>query len=282
MSPSHRERFERGSLRLAEAVPLNLFHDAERAIAWHPGGGLELRQDADAMHLTATLPPIPAADRALALVRAGEATGLSLEFHSEAERRDGAIRVIEAARLSGVGLVRAPSYEASRVEARQRREFVRGGIRWNVSATCTCLDGSCNEVMFRPYAVGVVDGDDVLAHVGRATESIGSTRGGTLRLNATDDALEFSIDRAARDSLAGRQLSDLARAKVSVFGRPLLDDAASEFTEEGNVRIYKRAKVKSILLKPISGGPELRKGWDPLEIFDEADPPTRRRSRRWL
>ena len=42
VSPSHKERFEPGSLRMADTVHLDLNHDRERAVAWHPGGGLEL------------------------------------------------------------------------------------------------------------------------------------------------------------------------------------------------------------------------------------------------
>ena len=120
VSPSHRERFEPGALRMAEAVPLNLFHDPERAVAWQPGGGLELRQDRRAVTMRAILPPIPAADRALAMVRERQATGLSVEFKAIRERREGGLRVIEDAVLSGVGIVRAPSYGGSRVEARAR------------------------------------------------------------------------------------------------------------------------------------------------------------------
>ena len=124
ISPSHRERFEPGAFRMAEAVALNLFHDAMRAVAWQPGGGLELREEDGALRMTADLPPIPAADRALARVRTGEAAGLSVEFHAEQERREAGLRVIERARLGGIGLVRAPSYEQSRVEARDRRRRI--------------------------------------------------------------------------------------------------------------------------------------------------------------
>ena len=124
VSPTHRERFEPGSLRMADAVSLNLFHDAERAVAYMPGGGLELREEDGALVMRAELPPIPAADRALALVASGEADGLSVEFDAERERREGGIRVIEAARLGAVGIVRRPSYKQSRVEARERRRRI--------------------------------------------------------------------------------------------------------------------------------------------------------------
>ena len=80
VSPSHRERFELGSLRMAESVHLDLHHDIERAVAWHPGGGLTLDNGRDALTMRAELPPIPAADRALDEIRSGAVRGLSVEF----------------------------------------------------------------------------------------------------------------------------------------------------------------------------------------------------------
>ena len=121
VSPSHKERFEPGSLRMADTVHLDLNHDRERAVAWHPGGGLELRDEDGAMILSAELPPIPAADRALDEIRTGKATGLSVEFRAVKESRSDGVRVIEDAILSGVGLVAQPSYAGSRIEARSRK-----------------------------------------------------------------------------------------------------------------------------------------------------------------
>ena len=112
VSPSHRERLEPGSLRMAEAVHLDLDHDPERAVAWHPGGGLAIENGRDTVTMRAELPPIPAADRALHEVRAGKVTGLSVEFRAVRERRDGDMRVIKEAVLLGVGIVRAPRYGA--------------------------------------------------------------------------------------------------------------------------------------------------------------------------
>ena len=59
VSPTHKERFEPGSLRMAGAVHLDLFHDRERVVAYSPGGGLELRDGDGSLELTAELPPIP-------------------------------------------------------------------------------------------------------------------------------------------------------------------------------------------------------------------------------
>ena len=121
ISPTHRERFEPGSLRMAESVHLDLHHDPMRAVAWAPDGGLDLRFDDDGVHLDATLPPLPAADLALAEVRSGKSTGLSLEFRCLKATREAGIRVIGEALITGVGIVQSPSYADSRVEARARR-----------------------------------------------------------------------------------------------------------------------------------------------------------------
>ena len=139
VSPSHRERFEPGALRMAESVHLDLHHDVERAVAWHPGGGLALANGRGELRMTAELPPIPAADRALADVKAGRVDGLSVEFRAVKERRDGDIRVIEVAVLSGIAIVKAPSYGGSRVEARRRsgrtlRATIPQTGMWNAGA----------------------------------------------------------------------------------------------------------------------------------------------------
>ena len=144
VSPTHRERFEPGSLRMAEAVHLDLNHDVERAVAWHPGGGLTLDNGRDALTMRAELPPIPAADRALDEIRAGKITGLSVEFRAARERQDGNLRVIQDAILSGIGIVRVPSYQHSNVEARRRSgRTMRATIPAGKNVECRCSGAAC-------------------------------------------------------------------------------------------------------------------------------------------
>ena len=121
---SHRERFEPGSLRLDDVVVLDWEHDAMRALAWAPDGGLELVDGPDAMRMSAELPPIPGGDRALDEVRAGKVTGLSIRFRPVRERMENGIRIIEEALLRGIAITRAPSYQDSRVEARSRKRRI--------------------------------------------------------------------------------------------------------------------------------------------------------------
>ena len=106
---------------MADTVHLDLGHDVERVVAWMPDGGLTLTDADDALELSAELPPIPAADRALDDIRTGRATGLSIEFHAVRESRVDGLRVITEAGLSGIAIVQSPSYGNSRVEARGRR-----------------------------------------------------------------------------------------------------------------------------------------------------------------
>ena len=92
--------------------------------------------------------------------------------------------------------------------------------------------------------------------------------------------MEWELDRAGRDTVAGQTLRDLSAARVPVYGRPLIDDAASTFTDAGTLRTYERAIVRALLLKPIAGDKALRDGWDPITIDGAA--PARRRARVWL
>ena len=124
VSPTHKERFAPGSIRMAGPVHLDLNHDRERVVAYSPGGGLELTDRGEALELSAELPPIPGADRALDDIRTGKANGLSVEFRAIKESRVDGVRVIEEAELSGIGIVGMPSYLGARVEARHRRRRV--------------------------------------------------------------------------------------------------------------------------------------------------------------
>ena len=284
-----RERFEPGAFGSDIAnkdVLLNVQHDRGRPLARTGGGGMQLTDTAEGLRMRAMLPDTPAADETLALVRAGVLRGLSVEFQSVAERFDGNVRIIERARLGAIAVVDSGAYPAADVEARARRKkeprtWIRGGVRYGVESYCGCLDGDCSKVYFRPRAMsGFDDGGDVLALIGRTSEAVGSTRGGTLTLRDTPEALEFEIAPAGRDTAAGRQLMDLAQARVPVFARPLIDEAESEFTDAGGVRTFTSARVKSLLIKPIAGGPELRQGWEPLDI--PVDEPARRARRIWL
>ena len=139
VSPTHRERFLPGAFDLEGGSTrwLSYRHDRTRILAHSEGGGLILRDTPEALFLEADLPALPLADKALEEVRSGALAGLSIEFFSQRESRDGGIRVVEEASLAGIGLVAEPSYPESKVETRQAGTIV-SSIPYGTSMACEC------------------------------------------------------------------------------------------------------------------------------------------------
>lgn len=123
VSADFRERFLPGAFGALPAVALNLQHDPALVLA--PAGALELADSERALEVRATL---PAASAAVQLVKRGALTGFSIEFHARAERRDGDVRVIERAELTGLALVDRPAYGASTAEVRASAAHGRGPL----------------------------------------------------------------------------------------------------------------------------------------------------------
>ena len=293
-SPSHRERFAPGSLRLAEAVHLDLHHDVERVVAWHPGGGLTLQGDRDALRLVADLPPLPAADRALAEVRAGAVGGLSVEFRAVRESLDGSIRVIEDAILTGIGLVRSPSYPASGVEARASKAqfnaftkafanaFLASLVPTRQSLRCECVGGAdCHNVSFDDGAFDSTLADpaaEVLAVAGGGFDRVlGSRKRGTLGLLATERGLEVRIAREAGDTDLGREVAQAAQV-APIYARPIVDTEAATMTIAADTATYSDAPIRAILVKPT----DRADGWDEATIAAPGEGRATARRRLWL
>ena len=285
VSPSHRERFEPGSIRLADAVHLDLHHDVMRAVAWHPGGGLELKQGRQALTMTATLPPIPAADRALEEVRAG-VNGLSVEFKPMRETRDGNLRVIEDAVLSGIGIVRNPSYEQSTVEARRRRgQTLRADFPGNTKLECRCADGECQSAMFSVDVMEealerALERRKLIAVFEDYSRPLASVARGTVRKAGTA-AVAIDLPQGA----AGDAVVD-ASSSVGVIVRPLpdRDTAVTEQVEQDGeqVLVYREMDLRALVVTPT----DAREGWpeatiedDPAEVASASAP--RRGPRRY-
>lgn len=285
VSPSHRERFAPRSLHPSENVVLNLEHDEMRAVAWYPGGGLTLENDEQSLRMVAELPRIPAADRALEYVRAGEVSGLSVEFVAQSERRDEGIRVVEDAILKGVGLVRKPSYENALVEARKRLRTIRGRIPAKKALECRCSPGDCSEALFENGALDeVIDPDqqkDALAVLGEYANPLGSRKRKTLRFwSDREGGLQFALD--VPDSPRGRALLESMDA-ADTFARPVLDLDASEFVIESGRATYSKARIRALTF----GATDASEGWEPLRFKtspgdDVPQTPKRQRARRWL
>ena len=137
------------------------------------------------------------------------------------------MRVIDSAELRGIGIVKRPGYERSRVEARVRLgRMLRSFIPSRKPLSCECSGGGCSHAIFNPEVVetmfDVAFEGDVIAAFGDFKNAIGSTFRGTVRRDGPEG---FEIDLP--DSAAGRAVID-ADDSSGVVIRPFLDAEASE------------------------------------------------------
>ena len=275
-SPSHRERFEPRALRLAPAVPLNLMHNPLEAVAWHPDGGLRLEHDDTALRMVADVPAIPAGDVALEMVRQGEANGLSVEFRAERERREGGrwdgMRVIEVAELTGIGIVRRPSYGKSHVEARARSgRTMRASIPTDTSMDCACVDGGCSRVQILSEAMDQMWQETftgateriATAYLENQSTPIASTSRGTLRGRVTGVG-DYEVEMDIPDSEAGRQLIAAWDASGLVV-RPFVDQIQAEVID--GVQHVSGGRLRAF----VATSTDQREGWPDPELM--ATPP---------
>ena len=279
VSPSHRERFAPGSIRMAENVHLDLFHDVERAVAWHPGGGLKLQADRDALRMVAMLPPIPAADRALNEIRSKKTTGLSVEFQAVKDRREGNIRVIEQAVLTGIGIVKAPSYTQSQVEARGRSgRTMLASIPADVDMSCECAGVECS---FVRYTQELLDElmiktfeqfeREAIATYGSYAKPLASASKGTMRGKSVEGGAEIEID--IPNSAAGTEVL-AAHEDAGVIARPFLDQSTTkgiviprEGVNAGNTMAYTAGSLRAIIISST----DAREGWPEPRLIATPD-----------
>lgn len=282
-SPSWREVFLPKSVELADSVSLNLRHNQLQSVAHYPGGGLSFDDRADALHMSAEVFPIPAGDVALRDVRSGRLTGLSIEFLPlKVSRTAAGVKVVERARLVGLGLVSDPAYPLTAVEARRRRRYGSGRVLPNAIRACSCVGPDCDRV---DYAPGAFDKVIKLTHSGERNVTayagkdrvLASTAAGSLTLaTAADGGLEIELAAEVAGTPAGRDLAAAAPATMPVV-RPLaLDDGElTEYQDRDGVRHYSSVDFAAILINP-APAPD---GWQPVEL---ENPPRRRRRRSWL
>ena len=259
-SATHRERFLPGSISLDSNIKwLDLDHD-ERLVLASTDSRLAFKTDSKGLHLEADLSPrLPLLNEAISSVKNGKRTGLSIEFRAVEERQENGVRIIEKALLAGVGLVRDPSYESSRVEAR-----AKGGLRSSISygkrKYCECQKGSCEDALFEEgafstYTKGNSHGE-VLAVMGSYDTAFASTKRGTLKFEDGEDGLEILIAKEALESPNGKRLTELLQS-VDVKARPLIDQERStailKDVDGVATTIYSTAILRGILYRPVTG-----------------------------
>ena len=284
ISPSHKERFEPRSLHPAESVTLNLAHDEMRAIAWYPGGGLTLDNDERALRMFAELPPIPAADRALRAVRKGAVNGLSVEFVALRERREQNIRVVEDALLTGAAILKEPSYENAKVEARRRSGFrLRAFVPSKKKVACRCSGAGCKFARFAESALQEAFDEafdearkEIIASYGSYAKPLASRSKGTLRRVG-----QTGVDIDIPENMVDEVIS--ASEDSGIVVRPFLDGDESISTMDRDTAVYSKARIRAFIVNAT----DEREGWPEPEIITGERAAVRgkeatKRTRLWL
>ena len=287
-SSDYRERFAPGALRHSGRIDVNLQHDAAVIVARNA----VLNDGPRALEVRAEL---PAASAALALVRRGALNGFSIEFHSRAERREGGIRVVERADLTGLALVDRGAYPQSKAEVRARSgRTMRSRVPYNRRLACDCIAKGGSGAACVPLAkFAKVAGDgmaeaietafresgrDILAVHKDYSKPLASASKGTLRARSTDDGLEVEIDLPA-----GAMGDDVVTANeaAGLVIRPLVDYDRSKYVDTDEGREVTQAFLRAFLV----GATDAKGGW-PEPKIDYGDPersaPEPRRRRVWL
>lgn len=255
------ERFAPGAFQpIGDMVRLNLQHDPAIVLA-QTGDRLTVTDTPEALQVRATLKP----GAALTLLQRGALGGLSVEFRSLAERRDGGERIIERARLEDIGLVDVPSY-AGRLELRRSSGFTLSAtIPADARLRCECGgDALCKWATFIPEAVeemfdaafegavaDLAQHPDVIAAFGRYDRPLASVSRGTLRRDGPATvAIDLPDDDNGRAVLA-------AHESTGVVVRPHLDMAESEYEQVGDTLHYTRATARAFIVSAT----DAREGW---------------------
>lgn len=292
-APEYQEIIRAGAFgNVPESLPVNVQHDprlpaAEQGILTDSPAALTLRAE--------LLGPLPGRPRGGAqwLVEKNALRGLSLEFNTlEATTDDDGNTVVLRAELLGLGLVDAPAYPSSRIQLRQRQRLttLRGGIPAGKTLECRCGPGACKEALFEQGALDslIAPGrkGDTLAVAGEYSAALASQKRRSVRFwNDGNGGLQYAVDIPNSDR--GRALLDTMDS-VDIFGRPVIDLDASDFTRDGTLARYTRAEIRALTV----GATDAAAGWTALRVADpdelepeqRANPPkdykTRLRKRR--
>ena len=198
--------------------------------------------------------------------------------------------MLSDALLSGVGIVRAPSYEDSVVEARGRRgSTLRARIPSNKRVACSCSGASCKFARLMREGVKKAFDDAFKQHArtvaayGEYNRPLGSVSRGTLRGKVRPDGdaeVEIDVPTGESGDALLRAIED-----SGVVVRPLIEDLDDVPSFEGRaehdeVRIYHNFRIRAIIVSAT----DMSEGWDEPELIPTPDlpPQPQRRARVWL
>lgn len=292
-SPSHRERFEAGAfaadLKDGRTRWLDVEHRVREAIAWSPDGGMRLEETREGVMMDATIPEIPAGERALMDVRLKRLGGLSIEFNSLAESRDSdGTRVIQRAKLNGVGLVRSPSYHLSQAEVRGRSgRSLRSHTPTGKRLGCRCSGSGCKTASFSgsayqaamKQAFGRPKGDLIAAYKSYDRPLASVSKGTLRREGAAGVIIDLPDDAAGAAVIA-------ASESAGVVVRPYLDATVSKGVVEelaDGTRNMHYADAGALEIRGfIVSATDEKQGWPDPKIVPTPDLEPRSEGGLWL
>lgn len=261
VSPTHRERFERGSLTLDPHLSLSLEHRTLRTLAY--GRDVQFDDRPAGLFVRATLPRTPVADVALDGVRSGRFRGYSLEFIARRETRDTSdIRVIQRADVRGLALVDRPSYPGSTVEARKRRRRrprIRSKFPTGIALDCRCGPAGCDTATIDLSGLKIPE--DIPAFIGNFDQPLGRA------VAKVEDGI-VGVEAPIPDTTWGRDL--LAAPTENLIVRPY-PTADSVFEKRGTDRLFTKLAVAAWVYAWTDqtggfGGSEVTEGREALEL----------------
>lgn len=273
-----------GDLANADII-LNLQHDRTQPIC-RTGSGLELIDTDTSLQIRANLNP-EVASRAIAMVKAKILRGLSVEFLPIQKAIENSVTVIRKAKLVGIGLVDKPAYSGSIVQV--RASSFRADIPYGRTLGCECVSGNCTHAILTGESFIDLDkiiadrvkpdGSDVTAFVGDYSNTVGSLKDGTLRMEQDADGLHIEIPRLP----ATQAVNDLIEtsAVASILARPYFketdkSESVEETDDEGNqVLRVKGANLRGIMI----GSTDRSDGWNAGQFMPVKE---NRRRRIWL
>lgn len=267
-------------------IILNLQHNREKPIARTGGGGLELIDTDTSLQIRANLNP-DFASRAIAMVKAKILRGLSVEFLPIQKAIENSVTVIRKAKLVGIGLVDKPAYSGSIVQV--RASSFRSNIPYGVTLGCECVSGNCTHAILTGESFIDIDaiianrikpdGSDVTAFVADYSNTVGSLKDGTLRMEQDANGLTVEIPRLPNTSAVNDLIETSAVA--GVLARPYFKEQGSESVEETDSEGNQVLRVKGANLRGIVlGSTDRSDGWTAGQFLPIQD--TRRSRKVWL